>query len=448
MRTGYSTVLLLALAVTGVTAFAPAAQAVPSFSRQTGLACAACHTIYPALTPFGRQFKLNGYTMTGLAQVAAKQGYQAPGMSLNREMPVAAIAQAGVTDLERAAPDQQNPTSAFPQSLSLFLAGAATEHIGTFIELAYDQDSGKVGIDMADIRYADHVNWGGADTVYGVTVNNAPTLEDLWNGTPAWAYPFVTSASAPTPAAGPFIASMNVMGNALGLGGYVKGGDWYGDVSLYRSARQGVEVGALDMSISGTAPYLRLAWSRDTAAHSVEFGLFGMRADFRPMGMSPLTDRYTDLGVDGQYQYFMPGGVNILELRGSYIREKTDWRATATSNPSDTTRFLAVNGSWIYARRYGVTLGYFQIAGDADCLLYNGNPGCAGATAPLSASRTGSPNSRGYLVEFDYLPWQNFKLALQYTLYDKFNGATSNYDGNGRSAANNNTLYVNALLAF
>jgi hypothetical protein len=36
------------------------AHAVPSFARQTGLACEACHTVFPELTPFGRQFKANG----------------------------------------------------------------------------------------------------------------------------------------------------------------------------------------------------------------------------------------------------------------------------------------------------------------------------------------------------------------------------------------------------
>jgi len=39
---------------------------VPSFTRQTGLACSACHYQFPQLTPFGRLFKLNGYTLTGL----------------------------------------------------------------------------------------------------------------------------------------------------------------------------------------------------------------------------------------------------------------------------------------------------------------------------------------------------------------------------------------------
>src|SRR5208337_1729727 len=43
----------------------PTASAVPSFARQTGQPCAACHTAFPELTPFGRRFKLNGYTLEG-----------------------------------------------------------------------------------------------------------------------------------------------------------------------------------------------------------------------------------------------------------------------------------------------------------------------------------------------------------------------------------------------
>ena len=38
----------------------------PSFSRQTGLSCSACHYQFPQLTPFGRLFKLNGYSLVGL----------------------------------------------------------------------------------------------------------------------------------------------------------------------------------------------------------------------------------------------------------------------------------------------------------------------------------------------------------------------------------------------
>src|SRR5882757_3818619 len=41
------------------------AQALPSFVRQTGQPCGTCHTDFPALTPYGRRFKLLGYTTGG-----------------------------------------------------------------------------------------------------------------------------------------------------------------------------------------------------------------------------------------------------------------------------------------------------------------------------------------------------------------------------------------------
>src|SRR3974390_590502 len=45
------------------------ALAVPSFARQTGMACESCHTVFPELTHFGRMFKANGYTLDNLKQV-------------------------------------------------------------------------------------------------------------------------------------------------------------------------------------------------------------------------------------------------------------------------------------------------------------------------------------------------------------------------------------------
>ena len=45
------------------------AQAVPSYARQTGLACEACHTVFPQLTPFGRVFKASGYTLSNTSKV-------------------------------------------------------------------------------------------------------------------------------------------------------------------------------------------------------------------------------------------------------------------------------------------------------------------------------------------------------------------------------------------
>jgi hypothetical protein len=45
--------------------FASPARALPSYARQTGQPCGACHTDFAGLTPYGRRFKIGGYTAGG-----------------------------------------------------------------------------------------------------------------------------------------------------------------------------------------------------------------------------------------------------------------------------------------------------------------------------------------------------------------------------------------------
>ena len=59
----------------------------------------------------------------------------------------------------------------------------------------------------------------------------------------------------------------------------------------------------------------------------------------------------------------------------------------------------------------------------------------------MVTSSTGKPDTTGWSAELDYMPWLNTRLAVQATRYSKFNGAGSNYDGYGRSAGDNDSLY-------
>ncbi len=63
-------------------------------------------------------------------------------------------------------------------------------------------------------------------------------------------------------------------------------------------------------------------------------------------------------------------------------------------------------------------------------------------------SAGGDPSSSGITGQISYLPWYNVKLSLQYIAYSKFNGASDNYDGAGRNAADNNTLYLLVWINF
>ena len=80
------------------------------------------------------------------------------------------------------------------------------------------------------------------------------------------------------------------------------------------------------------------------------------------------------------------------------------------------------------------------------------------AAAPVTGNANSKPNSNAFILEADWVPFgkqdswaapfANLKLGLQYTIYTQFNGGSTNYDGYGRNASGNNTLYAFACLAF
>ena len=66
----------------------------------------------------------------------------------------------------------------------------------------------------------------------------------------------------------------------------------------------------------------------------------------------------------------------------------------------------------------------------------------------MVGSLANNPDSRGFIGEINYLPWLNTKLQLQYVRYTKFNGLSNDYDGAGRNASDNDTLYLLAWVNF
>src|SRR5258708_13671320 len=56
--------LLCAAAVLGILlSTCSQASALPAFARKYGMPCSSCHEAWPKLSPFGQQFKDNGYQM-------------------------------------------------------------------------------------------------------------------------------------------------------------------------------------------------------------------------------------------------------------------------------------------------------------------------------------------------------------------------------------------------
>jgi hypothetical protein len=440
----YRTYIKWVLTITSIFIFSTESWAIPSFARQTNLPCSSCHTIFPELNSFGRFFKLNGYTTVGTETINVSDSNDNVSLNLLKTPPFSIMLQASYTYLSKEQPGTQNNNVSLPQQLSLFLGGEITPHLGSFIQVTYDDQGAAFGMDNIDIRYANQTELGSSSLLYGVTLNNNPTVQDIWNSTPAWGFPYASSSVTPSPIASTLIEG-GLAQSVAGLGAYgLYDNLVYGELSLYTSAQQGGAHPPDNTStgiIKSVAPYWRLALQKQFENQYVEIGTFGMSTEMYPTGISGLNDTYTDVGFDLNYE--QPMDVNEFTAHASFILEKRTLDATFNSagsfNQSLNLNSFKILGNYYLHSQIGFTLAYFSITGDGDGILY--------PPASVSGSLSGSPNSSGFMGEFNYLPWLNTKFSLQYVAYNKFNGSSNNYDGEGRNASDNNSLYVLAWVA-
>lgn len=412
------------------------AQAVPAFADQTGQPCSSCHVggFGPQLTPFGREFKMLGYTVR----------------SQDGTIPVSAMAIASY--LHTAADQSPAPHYAANDNLaldqiSLFLAGGLNKNIGGFSQFTYDGVARGFAWDNLDLRAVDQLTIGGTDVVAGLSLNNSPTVQDPWNTLSAWGFPYTDSALAPSPGASTLLNG-GLAQSALGITAYAWwNSEIYAEAGLYATPGRGFmrAVGADGGAvIRGSAPYVRLGYQKDYDDQNFQFGVIGFSSSLYPGGDRTATasDNYQDVGVDGSYQY-MGDGSNVYQLNARYTHERQSLGAShglgAASNLRNTLDEFTTDASYYWKNQIGVTVGYFNTAGSADSLLYAGN-------------RTSKPNSAGFTFQLDGTPFgetpsslgnhMNLRLGIQYRLFTHFDGAAGNYDGAGSNSSGNDTVRV------
>jgi hypothetical protein len=424
------------------------ARAVPAFAVQTGQPCQMCHVggFGPQLTPYGRDFKLKGYTQR----------------ATNFNVPLAAMAIASYVRTAKAQAEppadgfRTNDNFALDQ-LSLFFAGGFGQHVGAFVQATYDGVAKAFAWDNLDLRLTTATQVKNTDVVLGLSLNNSPGVQDPWNTLPAWGFPYTDSALAPSPSTSPLLSGALAQ-NTLGVTGYawinsefyLEGGA-YGSVGASALRRLGVDP-ADPGDLNGLAPYGRVAFQKKLGGGTVEVGAFGLRADIHPGRdrTSALVDRYTDLGLDASY-YRALSNHDVVTLNGRYIHERQRLDATcslAGSSESDCARNdlddLRLDASYYWRNQIGVTAGAFDTFGSANPVLHADN-------------RTLRPNSSGLVFQVDGTPFGggsqparriNLRVGVQYTHYLQFDGAARNFDGSGRNASDNDTLRVFTWLAF
>jgi len=212
-------------------------------------------------------------------------------------------------------------------------------------------------------------------------------------------------------------------------------------------------------STSNPAPYFRTAYEWDWNGQSAYVGGVFLHSNLNPATAafssngSQGHNSYTDYAVDGGYQY-IGDGTNVMSATAILDHEEntlnSSFNTGAVSRPGHALNQLRANITYYYKETYGGSFGWQKTWGSPDPQLF--------PSAAVFGSANGKPNSNNFIVEADWVPfgksgswagpWVNLKVGAQYTIYTQFNGAASNYDGYGRNASDNNTLYLFAWLIF
>jgi hypothetical protein len=434
---------ILALALLALTP--TRAAAVPAYAVQTGQPCSGCHVggFGPQLTPFGRAFKMGGYTLR----------------TDSFNVPVSAMVIASYIATQKAQASAPAPSFGTNDNLaldqaSLFIAGGLGAHLGAFVQTTYDGVAKAWHWDNLDVRAVTTATIKGVDMILGISVNNAPTVTDPFNTLAAWGFPYTDSSLAPGPIASPLIG--NLAQDELGLTAYA----WinstvYIEAGGYRSpdARTLTRLG-IDPTDPGNvrtvSPYGRIAYVKTFGAGNLEVGAFAMSANIYP-GLNEsagLTDHYADTGLDASYQYFAKTkDVITVDSRFTYEDQRLDASDALglASNRHDHLIDARFDASYYSHDKIGATIGAFDTAGSTDALLYAADRTLRPATSGLNFQLDDTLYGGG---DSPFGPRFNLRVGVQYTAYLQFDGAGRNFDGLGHDASDNNTFRVFAWAAY
>jgi hypothetical protein len=440
------------LAVALSTLLPSPAHALPLFARQTGQNCLACHAggQFPELTPYGRMFKMTGYTIG------------------ERTVPLAAMVVGSVSKVSNTS-KSDDPNADFSKNsdlifatASLFLGGRITDNIGAFAQITYDpyavqSDTGKysghTNADNIDIRYADRFIDDKSDFIFGVSANNNPSITDPWNTASAW----MQYVPVPSPSSSQFIdgntpyPSFAAGGNVAGITAY---GYWdrtlYAELGAYGTSKGAFRFmsGGIDAAsvtqLKGLNPYARLALNREWGPSTLMVGIAGMVSQIYDVDSTDPT-HYTDLSIDTQYQYLLDP--HAVTAQAVYATRRQRYPASvanqpiggegstlADTNANDRLNVFRAKLTYVYQAKYGGSLNFFNQSSTTNTLNLN--------DVRVNGNVTGNLGQRGSTVEAFWMPIQYVRVGAQFTAYSRYNGASTNYDGYGRNARDNNSLFL------
>ena len=450
------TALLASIAVALALAVPRTAKAIPSYSRQTGLSCATCHTVFPHLTPFGRDFKLHGYVSNNTqlisdhastsdtasqgrtilefpatpmvsARISSRWNYQQGGGNGLVPHGVVTAGQGFISS-----PDGYGDKDLldYLAGSSIYIAGEITPRLGSFIEFGGpDDEGGTVGLGMFDVALVSpDETVAGQNFVYGIRAEDALAAGDPSNTIGTWGLTAsLMGLSTHNTLFDPGTAFMEG-GELFGMLGDFDGGGLYASVGVYRPTANQTANGYVQGAISGSGTfdgvngvnsYVRVSYylppiGKNTYTEIGGFGYFG-RLNMTASQAAVLVnldyiDNYYNLGFDFQAQYI--GNNNLIELFG-LLQSQRDGAFYGVDGFTG----LPGNGIAVSRQGFGVKADYY----------YNSLIGTYVKYLYQTSRQLKDMNVSGAIVGVGCFPWENVNLKLERTFFSTYNIGAAQY---------------------
>jgi iron:rusticyanin reductase len=441
------------------------ASAVPSFARQTGLACDTCHTVFPHLTPFGRDFKLHGYTydyselikaVREIEKNEAKEERGIPNLVINKipmlsvrivsmfneQVGGSSVPSGKVTagqGLVSAVDEGYSDESIvhIVRASSLFVAGEVAPNIGTFLEFTGPNDTGSdtFGVGFLDlVLLAPSVTVHGHDLTFGVRATDSVGADDPSNAVGNFGLTTtLMGMSTHATLFDPYQASVIVGGEAYAmLGGFSHGGI-YGAFGIFHPTNSQTDTSYVTGNLTGEPStftdgnftgaknvdeYGRLSfWLPGYKNIYSEIGGFGYHGS-EGMSASPganltepdFTDSYYNFGIDTQTQWI--ADKHLVELFAVYQRQHDSkffdqdlFTGTFGQGESVTRQGFAIEADYYYRRTYGVYARYFY----------------------EHSSQVEDVNVGATVLGLSWYPYENVNLRVETALFNRYNRGSAQF---------------------
>lgn len=440
------------------------ASAVPSFARQTGLACDTCHTVFPHLTPFGRDFKLHGYTydyselikaVREITKQEAKEERGIPNLVVNK-IPMVSVRivsmfneQVGGGNVPSGKTTAGQGFVSTPEGYSdesivqvvkasnIFIAGEVAPVIGTFLEFTGPNDTGSetFGVGFLDLALvAPPMTIHGHDFTFGVRATDSVAADEPANTVGNFGLTTtLMGMSTHATLFDPYQASIIIGGEAYAmLGGFSHGGIYAAlgifhptssqtDTSYVTGNLTGEPSTFTDGNLTGAKSvdeYFRLSfWLPSYKNIYSEIGGFGYHGN-ENMGASPddtLTnpnygDNYYNFGIDTQTQWI--ADKHLVELFAVYqfqhdsqFFDQDLFTGSFGNGESVTRQGFGIEADYYYRRTYGAYIRYFY----------------------EHSSQVQDLNVSATVLGLSWYPYQNVNFRVETSLFNRYNRGSAQY---------------------